>query len=471
MPIEGFFKHIGERSIGGWCWDTARPDETLDVRIQVGDDIIARAKANLLREDLVAVGIGNGNHGFRCDLPVELGEDEQRRVQVHAVSSEGQSGLRRLKSPTEAPALRPAHLPSRRIPNCILHIGTEKTGTTSLQAFFASNQERLLASGVLVPRTIASPVDQRVLNHVELVTYASDVNKFNGSRLGSQVPVAPGQLREYRAAIEAKVVREIEEAGPSCDLLILSCEFCHSRLFLVEELDRLRDFLLSLAERIEIVVYLRPQHEMAVSLFTTALRNGSIKPSILPDLNSISAAGAKRIDAYYNYDGLVTRWESAFGAEAVDARIYDRDIIRSFLARLPPGPTTRLDSSGLINPSSRHNTRLPASAQRVFLAINRYLGKPDSEDASRLRGRMYKVLLEGEPGDAGLLPARQAAETFQAHFEESNERLRARRFPDRPSLFRLDFSGYPETPTPSDATVEELAETLLKLLRCSTVSS
>jgi muconolactone delta-isomerase len=470
VPIEGYFRQVSETSIRGWCWDTARPDETLDVRIQVGDRVIACTKANLLRQDLLTSGIGNGHYGFRCDLPVELREDEKLGLRVHAVSSEGQSALRRLKSPIEAPAFQRARRLSRRIPRCILHIGTEKTGTTSLQAFLAINQGRLLAHGVLVPRTIASHADQRVLNHVELVTYASDVNKFNGSRLANQISVAPEQLREHRAAIEAKIAQEIEEAGPACHLLILSCEFCHSRLFLADEVERLRDFLLSLAETIDIVVYLRPQHEMAVSLFTTTLRNGSVKPSILPDLKAKSAARTKRIDAYYNYDKLVILWESVFGAEAVTARIYDREIISSFVAQLPPGPTGTLDPAGFINPRSRHNTRLPASAQRVLLAVNRYLAKSGAADDSRLRDRLFKVLSEGETGDAGLLPARQAVEIFQAHFEESNERLRARRFPDRQSLFRLDFSAYPESPTPSDATAEEIAETLAKLLRGSTVS-
>src|ERR1043165_5358722 len=49
-----------------------------------------------------------------------------------------------------------------------LHIGVEKTGTTTIQAFMAKNRQALTKKGVLYPR---APGNE---NHVGLTIYAAD---------------------------------------------------------------------------------------------------------------------------------------------------------------------------------------------------------------------------------------------------------------------------------------------------------
>ncbi len=64
-----------------------------------------------------------------------------------------------------ANAAQAAALRSRR---CVLHIGLEKTGTTTIQNRLASNRERLLERGILYPRSAGRS------NHLHLVSACLD---------------------------------------------------------------------------------------------------------------------------------------------------------------------------------------------------------------------------------------------------------------------------------------------------------
>src|ERR1700684_2608387 len=54
--------------------------------------------------------------------------------------------------------------------NCILHIGTEKTGTTTLQRYLALNRDEFLKQGYFIPASLSPYPD--LSNHERLTTYA-----------------------------------------------------------------------------------------------------------------------------------------------------------------------------------------------------------------------------------------------------------------------------------------------------------
>lgn len=53
----------------GWAWDPAHPDAPVEVDVWIGDSLIGTATANWFRWDLLAAGIGNGQHAFRFYFP------------------------------------------------------------------------------------------------------------------------------------------------------------------------------------------------------------------------------------------------------------------------------------------------------------------------------------------------------------------------------------------------------------------
>ena len=56
----------------GWCWDPARPQERLVVDLLVNDTPALSMVAAMFRRDLLALGCGDGRHGFSLRLPPHL---------------------------------------------------------------------------------------------------------------------------------------------------------------------------------------------------------------------------------------------------------------------------------------------------------------------------------------------------------------------------------------------------------------
>ncbi|TDG16400.1 hypothetical protein [Paracraurococcus ruber] len=67
--LRGFVEARADGAILGWAWDPARPSARLTVVLRDGEAEIARALADLPRDDLARSGIGDGAHAFRFDLP------------------------------------------------------------------------------------------------------------------------------------------------------------------------------------------------------------------------------------------------------------------------------------------------------------------------------------------------------------------------------------------------------------------
>src|SRR5262245_23942491 len=84
--------------------------------------------------------------------------------------------------------------------DCFLHIGTDKTGTSSIQRFLADNRDALLARGYLVPRAAGSD------RHIALPLYA------RGVRPTDNLPAAWAKFTDlgaFREMFERRLADEI----------------------------------------------------------------------------------------------------------------------------------------------------------------------------------------------------------------------------------------------------------------------
>src|SRR5947209_14208464 len=114
---------------------------------------------------------------------------------------------------------------------CFLHIGTEKTGTTSIQKFLAKNRPVLDEQGIFYPR---SPGNQ---NHIALAVYAlregkqNDIGRLCGASHAEQMP-------EFRERLIAELDCELGQSGAS--VIIFSNEHLSSRLVTETEIERVK---------------------------------------------------------------------------------------------------------------------------------------------------------------------------------------------------------------------------------------
>lgn len=189
----------------------------------------------------------------------------------------------------------------------ILHIGIEKTGTTSIQSFLAMNRDVLKSQSILFP---VSPGNE---NHMLLAGYAANDEKRDDIRMRNKI-ATQDDLVGFRQKFASKFADEVR--GSACDTVVLSGEHCSSRLVTREEVERLRSLFDGVFEDARIIVYLRRQDEFLLSTYSTQVRCGETRRLSLPAIE-------KRRDRY-DFAKLLDLWSGVFGREAVTVRIFSR---------------------------------------------------------------------------------------------------------------------------------------------------
>jgi len=312
----------------------------------------------------------------------------------------------------------------------IIHIGAEKTGTTSIQQFCAMNRAHLADEGILYPVSLGAS------NHMRLTAYALNDDKIDDVRL-TVGPSSRDQVDSYRDRLRGSLAAEIEQAGEN-STLILSNEHLQSRLIEQEEVDRLRDFISPLVDRTQILIYIRRQDRVAVSYYSTRLKADlDLEGPLFP-----TCAADAPLPDYYDYDRMLRRYEATFGRENITVRIFEPagatgwDLLRDFREQcdIP-------ESNDYLIPS-RENQSLSELGIRFLRRFNK--------QAPRfVEGRLnpYRAEIIDATGRCFSGPGpevrRLDAEAFYRHFEEGNEAINSRYFPESTGpLFDEDFSVY-----------------------------
>lgn len=118
-----------------------------------------------------------------------------------------------------------------------LHIGLEKTGTTTIQANLAGQRDALRRHGVLYP------VDPHTPGHLKQKTLpwlVCDRDMYDNGRIFQGIQT-PERFDRFYPEIEARITSWMET--PGVEHILLSNEWLLSRLSMVAEISRLKSFL------------------------------------------------------------------------------------------------------------------------------------------------------------------------------------------------------------------------------------
>ena len=241
-----------------------------------------------------------------------------------------------------------------------LHIGTHKTGTTSLQWYLTEASDRLLEQGVLYPQT-GRPARLPFAHH-----------ELAWSIL--QMPEAPGQdpwprlVEEIRASPAERVVLSAEDFS-LCD---------------PEQIDRIARRLEEF--RVEVVVYVRRIRHFVLSSYKQHLLSRGQKTlrEFIPEI-------ADRCD----YLGLVERWAEAPGIDRVDVHAYDRvrrepGLITHFVRPLE-GRKDALELEGEVRVNVSPSDDVLQTVRLLNVWENRIAGKKDDGITSRISYRLRRA--------------------------------------------------------------------------------
>ena len=86
-PIGGRFDGFSGMTAGGWVWHPRAPEHRPSVRLEVDGEMLAQAPADLMRQDLLDSGIGDGRHAFLFSLPDALRDNRVHQIAVRVADT------------------------------------------------------------------------------------------------------------------------------------------------------------------------------------------------------------------------------------------------------------------------------------------------------------------------------------------------------------------------------------------------
>lgn len=328
-----------------------------------------------------------------------------------------------------------------------IHIGTEKTGTTSIQSYLTQNRDKLRCQGILFPTVLGAN------NQLRLPAYAMDAGKHDVVHAIVLSEERNG-IDDFRKQLRIRLSRELSSFGGHT--VVVSSEHCHSRLRSYDEIARLKSLFDGFSDQVKVVVYLRRQDRVALSLFSTAIKCGKTDiDNIFPKIN------AKQLPYYFNYRQIILQYREVFGDEGVIVRIYE-DAINS-----PGGLISDFSSiigiaeNDLLIPE-RVNKSLSYQTQLFLAEFNRHVPWLVNGRLNKQRANLVS-LLENISNGRGKMPSRAGAKEFYNHFGWTNSWVQRELFTEKTHLFDLDFMEYPEIEAEESISYIDAVEIAAKL--------
>ena len=290
-----------------------------------------------------------------------------------------------------------------------LHIGCEKTGTTSIQDCLYINRDNLKKYGYYFLQSMG-PKNNRKLTcysikeKVDDALYQNLLNKFSNNE-------------NIKKHIEEELEKEILNLDNSIENVLISSEHFSSRLFLEEELLSLKNLLDRFFEEITIICYFREQSKACQSLFSTGIKSGSSKSFdfYVKDCNPKNS--------YYNYLNMARIWSNVFGRSNLNLRIFERKNFKD--------GSVLNDFFSLINPNLIFNLTIPKPSNESLNTLGQDLGLevnlkfnnlPKTEANLKLKSQILNLISKNFIGK-GYCVKKEDFDRIYNEFEKDNIEL------------------------------------------------
>jgi hypothetical protein len=324
-------------------------------------------------------------------------------------------------------------------PEIILHIGTEKTGTTTLQHFLDANRSLLLDQHVLHPHCVAGD------SHSKIAVYGDDGADTADLAIHLSLHSA-GEIQTMKKELHVNIKAEIEKGNPK--KIILSNEHCSSRFLETKPLLVLKELLDSFSSDIKIVIYLRRQDEYFLSSYATAIVSGKTTKLAVPaDMDN-----ADWVQSRYRYRPLIDRWSTVFGKENIILRVFDRSFLQDgdFIADFIHATGIEADS---FEKAAVKNESMSADILEFIRTLNKHMPAFENDIYNPTRGTILEIL---ESFPVTKKRSVEGIDRFMEYFESENNQI-AQDFFGREVLFDTPFQGDSYTTAP-DVSADRMIE-------------
>jgi hypothetical protein len=295
----------------------------------------------------------------------------------------------------------------------ILHIGSEKTGTSSIQGSLAKLREELAEHSIFYPRAFGYKSHIGLINSFQKLSCIDELRRMQGLHNKAQILF-------YKKTVWSNFLQELEGARP--DLVVLSNEHLSSRLNTYEEISELAGFLKPLFAEIKIVFYVRKQDDLLISQHKSEIFFGNKhKDFSVPEEDAIPHS--------YNFKKIVGLWCSCFGQDSLKLVDYHKvkgNLLPDFFAllgfKLPDGFELVTD-----------NKSLDGITAEYLRHLNEFIPGHISSGYNNDRDNLIETLLKFElPGSTS---CDRLGSNFMSYFECGNTSLSQEYSVDDQKLF------------------------------------
>jgi len=314
----------------------------------------------------------------------------------------------------------------------VLHIGVEKTGTTTIQEFLHLNRRLLSEQGIHFPRFM------NLRNHWKLAVYCGNNRRSNQFTDLLDID-EPEKRNNWNATFSDTFNREIKNIVHQYQHVIFSSEHFTSLLKDQEEIETLRAFLAQHFSTFSIIIYIRRQDLLASSMIGTKAKSGIG--------NGIATGNNINRRHYYNFHKTLKNWSLVFGKENICLRVFEAskllhgDLLLDFMhaAGIKNNPDFLMPARLNTSPSA-----MAIEAAWQFIKIFPEQNNPVQWKLMRdFRVELMRQVSSRFPGPPKRLHKADAV-NFYNRYHKSNL-LVAQEWLGREDLFTDDFSMYPET--------------------------
>ncbi|MEY2675284.1 MAG: hypothetical protein RL102_550 [Actinomycetota bacterium] len=332
----------------------------------------------------------------------------------------------------------------------ILHIGLEKTGTTSIQQLLKLGVPQLRKAGVWVCESQHSGNNF----HLALASFEA----FRPDSLLRTLGITSAKEFEVFSARQARLLqREVQQAkAAGCNTFLISSEHLQSRLTKDADLAKLKSMLSTAGiDEIEILCYLRSPLRIALSHHGMAIKKGVhiSDEALLP--------GNPRVSHILDFENMVRMWSNAFGRSNLTLRLYPEGgasdlLLREFIA----GAAPEVDFDELPLPG-RTNANLSEEALLILNALN----AQSKLVANQWQNRKFFNMLESAVPGRGLSASDALVDIYNSAFAEPLANIKSEFFAnhDGPLLHEAHRSAAPPTTEQLTTAASKMLEVALSL--------
>lgn len=330
-----------------------------------------------------------------------------------------------------------------------LHIGTEKTGTKTLQEFLHCNRNRLLEQGILYTRSFGLRNNQKLA----LFGYEADRRDDVTIRAGIDSDESMQAVKEELLGLLAD---EVDASG--CDRVLFSSEHLQSRLRSREDIERLRSALSGIGLHVsEVIVYLRDPVSICRSLHASSVATGSVarRP---PPPDSIY------FSTVCDHRRTLTTWADVFGPESILPRLFERETMLGKSVMDDFCQVAGIDITDDYMRPADQNESLSQLAVELLSRVN--VAVPRIRDGKIDNNRKALVdLIRRHCSGPSYSPPTSLLEQYRKYYADSNEWVRRHYFPERETLFMEAPSVSPGVVGASEMELDVIADLIVSIWR------